>query len=153
MNFIPLDEYSNIIKAMPVLCVDIVAKNSRDAYLLIKRVNEPKKNKWWVIGGRVLKGETLKDAARRKVKEETGLRVNGLQPIGYFELLNDVSPFGLPFKYHTISVVFKAAINDGQVIELDNQSLEFKFVKKLPADFKIRPFGSLFRGVKGDDIL
>ena len=61
MSFIPLDRYTDILKDLPIFCVDIVIKNDQEEYLLIKRNNEPKKGEWWVIGGRVLKGETAKD--------------------------------------------------------------------------------------------
>lgn len=140
MNSIPLNKYTKIIEILPILCVDVVAQNACGECLLIKRVNEPKKNRWWVIGGRVLKGETLEQAAIRKVKEETGLLVKNVRPIGYFELKDGTNPFGLLFEYHTVSIVFKTTINSCQPIKIDRQSVEFKFTKKLPNDFYIRSF-------------
>ncbi len=141
MSLIPLDKYTGILEVLPVLCVDIVAQNAGGEYLLIKRANEPKKGVWWVIGGRVLKGETLEQSAARKVKEETGLQVKTMRPIGYFELVRGKNPFGLPFEYHTISIVFAADIDGNQPINLDNQSQGYKFSKDLPVDFNIVPFG------------
>ncbi len=140
MSVIPFNKYAKLLEDLPILCVDIIVQNSHGEYLLIKRANEPKKNRWWVIGGRVLKGETLRIAAMRKVKQEIGLRVKNLRPVGYFELVNGVNPFGLKFRYHTISIVFRAIIDDHQKITLDNQSLGFKFTKQLPSDFKVRLF-------------
>ena len=61
MSLIALDKYTKIIEDLPIYCVDIIIKNDQEEYLLIKRNNEPKKGEWWVIGGRVLKGETTKD--------------------------------------------------------------------------------------------
>lgn len=140
MNLIPLDKYAEIIKVLPILCVDVIVQNTLGEYLLIKRANEPKKDQWWVIGGRVHKGETLEEAAIRKVREETGLEAKNMRPIGYFELVNGMNPFGLLFKYHAISVVFMTVIDDHQPINLDKQSVGFKFAKELPVDFHIRPF-------------
>jgi colanic acid biosynthesis protein WcaH len=140
MKLIPRNKYQQILKALPILCVDVVARNTQGRYLLIKRLNPPKKNKWWVIGGRVHKGEPLKKAVERKVKEEAGLQVKNIEPIGYFELLNDINPFGSAFKYHTVSVVFKADIDGKKAVKLDNQSAGYKFSKKLPADFYIKSF-------------
>ena len=71
MSLIPLNKYSKILEDLPIYCVDIIIKNDKEEYLLIKRNNEPKKGEWWVVGGRVLKGETAKEAAIRKVKQET----------------------------------------------------------------------------------
>lgn len=140
MNMIPLDQYSEITKVLPILCVDIVAQNTIGEYLLIKRANEPKKGHWWVIGGRVFKGETMEGAAIRKVKEETGLQVGNMRPIGYFELVVGENPFGMQFDYHAVSVVFTTIIEDGQTVQLDNQSIEYKFATELPFDFNIRSF-------------
>jgi len=141
VSLIPTDKYIDILRNLPILCADIVIKNLQGEYLLVKRNNEPKKDEWWVIGGRVLKGETLEEAAVRKVKQETGLQINNVRPIGCFELVEGVNPFGLPFGYHSVSVVFEAVINDKQPIKLDNQSGAFQFAKELPSGFNIKSFG------------
>lgn len=137
---IPNEKYSEIISVLPILCVDVVIQNTQGEYLLVKRINEPKKGQWWPVGGRVLKGETIEQAVIRKIKEETDLNVKTIQPIGYFELTTDANPFHLPFQYHTVSIVFMAAIEDGQKVKLDKQSAEWKYAKQLPADFHIKPF-------------
>tara|TARA_B110000438_G_scaffold293842_1_gene334338 strand:+ start:4011 stop:4445 length:435 start_codon:yes stop_codon:yes gene_type:complete len=143
MSLIPFDQYSKMIENLPIFCVDIIIKNDRQEYLLIKRDNEPKKGEWWVIGGRVLKGETARDAVIRKVKEETNLQVTELVPIGFFELVHARNPFGLSFSYHAMSIVFMAVVGDYQNIKLDDQSTEFKFAKELPKEFKIQKFSGV----------
>jgi 8-oxo-dGTP diphosphatase len=47
-----------------------------DKLLLIKRGQPPKPGEWSLPGGKQELGETLKEAAAREVKEETGLTVN-----------------------------------------------------------------------------
>ena len=140
MSMIPTEKYTEITSVLPILCVDVVIQNTQGKYLLVKRINEPKKGRWWPVGGRVLKGETIKQAVIRKIKEETNLNVKSVQPIGYFELMTDANPFDLPFQYHTVSIVFVAAIEDCQKVKLDKQSAEWKYTKQLPADFHIKPF-------------
>jgi colanic acid biosynthesis protein WcaH len=140
---IPTDEYIKYIGQMPVLCVDLVIRNSHGEYFLVRRANEPKKDHWWPVGGRVLKGETLDQAARRKIHEETSLRIKDLQPVGFFETVSDRHPFGLDGKYHAVSVVFAAEVDGHEPIILDGQSTEWKFSKELPPDFKIHSFETM----------
>ncbi len=137
---IPTEQYNQIIEVLPILCVDVVITNTRGEYLLIKRANEPMKGQWWVIGGRLLKGETLEEAVVRKVREETSLVVEAVQPIGYYEALSQENPFGLDSPLHAVSVVFSTVVNDVQQIRLDDQSLDWKYSVELPADFCFKPF-------------
>jgi colanic acid biosynthesis protein WcaH len=138
---IPAEQYQQIIQVLPILCVDVVITNTRGEYLLIKRANQPRKGEWWVIGGRLLRGETLEGAAVRKVREETSLHVQAVHPIGYYEAVSQENPFGLAPRLHAVSVVFSTVVDDGGQIRLDDQSLDWKFSKELPADFHINSCG------------
>ena len=44
--------------------------------LIVKRGHEPRKGEWSLPGGLLNLGESLTDAVRREVKEETGLRAS-----------------------------------------------------------------------------
>ena len=140
MSFIPSTHYKKIIQTLPILCVDVILKNSSGKYLLIKRKNEPYQGQWWVIGGRVHKGETLQKSALRKVREEIGLNIKTLSPVGHFEHTSQANPFGLKDPYHVVSVVFVGVINRDIKVKLDEQSTHWKFSKKLPKDFRIKKF-------------
>ena len=54
------------------LCVGVVDVE-QGALLLVRRGHEPGAGRWSVPGGRVEKGETLRQAAEREAREETGL--------------------------------------------------------------------------------
>ena len=54
--------------------------------LLIKRGVEPSKGKWSVPGGRVEWGETLIEAVKREVREETGLEIEVGEVAGVYDL-------------------------------------------------------------------
>lgn len=137
---IPSEQYKKIVEVLPILCVDVIIKNSKGEYLLIKRANEPLKDQWWVIGGRVLKGESLEQAAKRKVKEEAGLEIDGIKSIGYYEDASETNPFGLEIQLHSVSIVFSANIEDKQTVTLDYQSSGWKYSKDLPKKFRVKRF-------------
>jgi 8-oxo-dGTP diphosphatase len=60
--------------AHPVVGVGAVVVRDGKA-LIVKRAHEPRKGEWSLPGGLLELGESLQDAARREIKEETSLDV------------------------------------------------------------------------------
>ncbi len=89
---IPLQLYKKILGLMPIPCVDLVFKSGNDIYLF-KRSYEPAKDEWWLAGGRIKRGETFKQAAIRKAKEEIGVDVKIIKQIGTYEIFFPVNRF------------------------------------------------------------
>ena len=58
-----------------VAVVAALLNESTKKFLLVKRNNEPEKDKFCCTGGRVLKGEDLYKAMCRKVTEELGMKI------------------------------------------------------------------------------
>tara|TARA_R100000455_G_C6171281_1_gene52620 strand:+ start:153 stop:542 length:390 start_codon:yes stop_codon:yes gene_type:complete len=56
----------------PLACVGVVCRRGNDV-LLVKRGREPLKGRWSIPGGKMDFGETVRDAALRELKEETGV--------------------------------------------------------------------------------
>lgn len=61
---------------MEVPCVGAIVRDGAGRLLIIRRGRPPGVGLWSIPGGRVEPGETLTDAVRREVFEETGLRVD-----------------------------------------------------------------------------
>jgi colanic acid biosynthesis protein WcaH len=126
--------YKQIISNIPILCVDVIVKNENKNYLLLSRKNEPLKNQWWVIGGRVFLGQTIEESCRRKVIEEANLKINDLKFVGYYEDCFDTNAFEKKI-YHTISLVFETNISKVYVeknIKLNADHTSWKWFNHLP---------------------
>ena len=117
--------------------MDIIFRNESGKFLLLRRNNEPLKNKWWVVGGRIKTGEAAQNACIRKAFEELGIEINKPKFLGYYEDVFDKNSFEDNRTYHTISLVFEAKIKAKQVFKLDDQHLEWKWFDKLPTRFAI----------------
>ena len=90
--------------ATPALTVDCVVVDARDHVLLIRRKNEPHKGAYALPGGFVDIGESVEDACRRELEEETGVKVRKLSLLGVYS-----DPERDP-RGHTCSVVFLARV-------------------------------------------
>ncbi|MDE1825322.1 MAG: NUDIX domain-containing protein [Candidatus Micrarchaeota archaeon] len=121
---IPAAPYRRIQRSMPILCVDVIIKTD-DGLLFGVRKNEPAKGKVWYIGGRVLKGELLESAVKRKVKEETGLKVRISRMVGVYETF-----FFSGENRHTVAVLYLVE-KIGGLLNLKNSDLsELVYLKK-----------------------
>lgn len=89
------------------LTVDSVVFCNQDnqfKVLLVQRKNDPYQDQWALPGGFVEEGEDLETAARRELKEETGIEVPHMEQI---------KAFGKPGRDprgHTVSISFLSRI-------------------------------------------
>lgn len=93
----------------PALTVDAVLLKGHEV-LLVKRAREPFAGVWAIPGGFVEVGETVEDAARRELMEETGLRGDIVDMLGVWS-----DPTRDP-RGHTVSVVFVCKV--GGIIDI-----------------------------------
>ena len=112
----------------PALTVDVclVDTSKRSNILLIQRQSNPFAGCWALPGGFVDEGESLADAARREVKEETGLS------IGELEQLYTAGDPGRDPRGWTVSVVFLVRVDAKRVKAKAGE--DAKRVKWFPLD-------------------
>ena len=58
----------------PVVGVGVVVLRGNDV-LLVRRGEPPRKDQWSIPGGKQERGETVRDAAHREIREETGVEI------------------------------------------------------------------------------
>ncbi len=95
----------------PAVAVDmaIVTRERPPRILLIRRKHTPFAGKWALPGGFVNMDESLEDAARRELLEETGVRTTRI------EQLHTFGDPGRDPRGRVISVVYLARVNAGSV--------------------------------------
>jgi 8-oxo-dGTP diphosphatase len=68
----------------PLLAADCVVFDARGRVLLVRRKFPPFQGRYALPGGFVEIGETVEEAARRELAEETGVKAGGLQLVGVY---------------------------------------------------------------------
>jgi len=139
-KWIPDELFHAIQQHMPVACVDLIVlrknKDNKIEILLIKRKIHPEIGKWCVIGGRIIKGESIKDTIERQSKEELGVSVEILKPWSEDAPLLVMSDPVSDVQKHFVGLIFPVIIKSG---ELNMNGPEFSEAKwfeldKVPKD-------------------
>jgi len=97
---------------LPICGVGVVVRKG-NAVLLIQRGNPPRRGDWGLPGGVVELGETLRDAARREVREECGIEIGLGDLLDTFELLQRDDAGRL--LYHYVIIDFAADYVSGEL--------------------------------------
>ena len=91
----------------------ILGSGSPPDVLLIRRGQEPLKGEWSLPGGGVELGETLEEAVRREVLEETGLVVDPVAIVEAFDRISRDAEGRV--RYHYVLVDFLCRVKGGSL--------------------------------------
>ena len=81
--------------------------------VIVQRSTEPLKGEWSIPGGALELGETLRQAAAREAREETGLIVEASEVLEVFDAIH-TDPDGR-FRYHYVLVDFLCKVVGGEL--------------------------------------
>ena len=98
----------------------------RGRVLLIRRGGEPLKGEWSIPGGLVELGEGLEEAARRELKEETGLDA---KPFEVLEVFDRIFRERGRVRYHFVIVDFACRLKSGR-LRPGSDVLEARWVRR-----------------------
>ena len=98
----------------PLLTVDCVALDAQGRVLLIKRGHPPFEGHYALPGGFVDVGETVEEACRRELLEETGVKAGKLTLVGVYS-----DPARDP-RGHTVSAAFLTRVGSVKAIAGDD---------------------------------
>ena len=121
-DIIPSVLYDQITKCMPIVSVEAVIVMD-EALLFLRRNNQPAKGEWWFPGGRIRKGESLEQALRREVKEETGLEISSCKLINVY---SRVFP-----ERHDITLAYLCKCKESKVTR-NNEHSEYGLFRIMP---------------------
>ncbi|MBI2572231.1 NUDIX hydrolase [Candidatus Woesearchaeota archaeon] len=92
-SFLPRSDYLVAHANLVVACHDIMIQYG-EGILLVKRENDPARGQYWPLGGRILKGVSIEESIRKKVKEECGLELTHIEILGFGRTMFADDPFG-----------------------------------------------------------
>lgn len=116
-RLIPKQLFELIQKSIPIVCVDLIVFRKKDRagleVLLVKRKIPPEIGKWVLIGGRVIKGETLKQAIQRQARRELSVTVRILPPWDYNSPIRVFDNPKFDPQKHAIALAYPVIIKEG----------------------------------------
>jgi colanic acid biosynthesis protein WcaH len=132
VDWIPEEEWATIVRNVPIVSVDLLVETS-EGVLLVERTNRPARGEWFVPGGRVRKGERLVEAVHRVAREELGVEVDIVEPLGAYEHLYDDAEVEAAGGKHYLANGFLVS-TDATEFDLDDQHGEARLFETFPDD-------------------
>ena len=120
-------ELSSIVRLAPLVSIDLIIRNAQEEVLLGLRSNEPAKGFYFVPGGMIRKGERLREAFSRILKDETGLTADFAEArlVGVYEHFYDNNRFNeASYGTHYVALGYEVGLVDVSALASDDQHSE-----------------------------
>lgn len=128
---IPEPLWHQIVANVPICCVDVaIVQDGR--VLLVRRSEPPAESRWWLPGGRVIKGASLETMAWWKAVQEVGLECEIGPRIHIGDLYFAHGPGG--HEVHAIAHCYQMTPRGDQAVVLDKTSCDYAWCSD-PDDF------------------
>jgi len=123
-NLLRDEAFAHVIRAAPLVSIDLIIRDANENVLLALRTNEPAKGTYFVPGGCIRKDETIENAFVRILAAETGCRASFAKArfLGVFEHFYATNRYGLSgYGTHYIVLAYELRFDGRPIIVLDGQ--------------------------------
>jgi len=128
MSYLKEELFRVIVEHTPLVAVDFIITNGAGGVLLGRRNSSPAKGMWCVPGGRVLKGEAIEAAVKRKLDEELGIKeAHPMNFMGLYEHFYEDSAVNSKISIHYLTIAFQFELDPAHVIKACDQHESFIF--------------------------
>lgn len=127
-EWIPPDEFAEVIRLTPLVAIDLVVRSPDGRVLVGRRLNEPAKGVFFVPGSRITKNETRAAAFERITREELGtaLSICRARFLGAFEHIYPTNRFELPgFGTHYLTLAYELPLSPDELLLPNDQHGEY----------------------------
>ncbi len=120
LGYLSKEFYRQAMENMPIICVDVFLLNTKtNRYLVVFRNNRPAKDVFFIPGGRLCKGETFFEAARRKCQQELGINATPQVVLGVNNLIFPDSEWGTAGHTPSVLVFATCEMEEEDSLKLD----------------------------------
>lgn len=127
--YLPEETFREVEKLVPLASLNLVIMDEEERILVMKRTYEPAKGLYWYPGGRIKRGQSLEEALKNQIREETGLGWTQVKVVKVLSVDSNI------FKTRqTININFLIKKKKGSEVKLNPQHSDFKWLK--PEEFE-----------------
>lgn len=126
-DHLPENQFSNFVKRMPLVSVDLCVCIGDQNLVLVKREMPPAKDYLFTPGGRILKNESIDQAIHRILSDELGIieSVMNFEFISIFEHFYEDSAFCANIDTHYVCLLYSCRLENFDLLNLNLVKKEF----------------------------